>query len=696
MTGLSMGIDIGGTFTDVVIYDPNRGTPYIWKELTTPDDPTFGAIAGVKNLLQREKLDPSLISRVVHATTLFTNAVIERKGARTGLITTEGFRDVLEIGRERKYELYDIFIEMPRPPVPRRWRREVPERLAQTGEVEIPLDLEAVVREASALVADGVESIAVVFLHAYANPAHELAAVHTLRTHFPDLSVTASCEVAPEIREYERASTTAVNALIKPLAQKYLDRLVIEIRELGIPGPFLVMLSNGGLTHVAEAKRTPVQLLESGPAAGALAGAFFGATSGEQTLLAFDMGGTTAKASLVENGEPLIAYTFEAAREKRLKAGSGLPIKISTVELIEVGAGGGSIAHIDELGLLKVGPESVGSRPGPSCYGRGGTLPTVTDADLLLGYLDPGFFLGGAMPIDRRAAEASMESLMARTGLSLTQVAWGIHDIVNETMASAIRVHAAERGKDPSQFALLATGGAGPVHVEQIARKLRISRVICPPGAGVGSAVGLLMAPARIDRVASLVRPLDNVDWAALEETYQALESDAAQVLLETGADDGVRVQRRADMRYVGQGFEIVVALPSGPYAHSSKSEIQACFEKMYAALFGRTPPTTAIQLVNLRVTVTAPIPGAGIVFGGSSGGSLLKARKRRRPAYFRELGDYVDTQVYDRYLVPEDATIDGPAIIEERESTVVVGPGSACRRNIAGGLIIDVSTGSL
>ncbi|MBV8406624.1 MAG: hydantoinase/oxoprolinase family protein, partial [Alphaproteobacteria bacterium] len=398
-SSLSLGIDIGGTFTDLVIHDPHSGRAVIWKESTTPHDPAIGAIEGTRKVLAKSGAKPSQIGRVVHATTLFTNALIERKGAKTGLLTTAGFRDVLEIGRERKYELYDLFIEMPKPLVARPWRREATERLAPDGSVEIPLDVDAALAEVAELVAEGVESLAVCFLHAYANPAHERAIGAAVAERFQDLSISLSSDIAPEIREYLRASTTVANAYVRPLAEVYLERLEQALHAEGIPGALFLMLSNGGLAPVGEAKRAPVQLLESGPAAGALAGAWFGRNAGLDRVLAFDMGGTTAKLALVDEGEPLVAYGFEAAREKRFLRGSGLPIQIATVELIEIGAGGGSIARRSELGTLNVGPESSGAQPGPACYGRGGTHATVTDADLTLGYLNADFFLGGAMKI---------------------------------------------------------------------------------------------------------------------------------------------------------------------------------------------------------------------------------------------------------------------------------------------------------
>ena len=417
---LSLGIDIGGTFTDLVIHDPRDGRAIIWKESTTPDDPARGAIEGTRRVLEKAGAKPEQIGRVVHATTLFTNSLIERKGARTGLLTTAGFRDVLEIGRERKYELYDLFIEMPKPLVPRPWRREARERLAPDGSVEIALDVDAALAEVADLVKDGVESLAICFLHAYANAAHERAIGAAVAERFQNLSISLSSDVAPEIREYLRASTTVANAYIRPLAEIYLERLEQALRAEGIPGGLFLMLSNGGLTHVSEAKRAPVQLLESGPAAGALAGAWFGRNAGLDRVLAFDMGGTTAKLALVDDGEPLVAYGFEAAREKRFLRGSGLPIQIATVELIEIGAGGGSIARKSDLGTLNVGPESSGAQPGPACYGRGGTDATVTDADLTLGYLNADFFLGGAMKIDGAATKAPSASSRTRWASSPT------------------------------------------------------------------------------------------------------------------------------------------------------------------------------------------------------------------------------------------------------------------------------------
>lgn len=671
---LSLGIDIGGTFTDLVVLDPADGRAVIWKESTTPDDPSRGAILGLHRLLEKGGITPQSIGRVVHATTLFTNALIERKGAATGLLTTDGFTDVLEIARERKYELYDLFLEMPAPLVPRPWRRPALERLGPDGRIEQPLDVDAALREVEALVAEGVTSLAICFLHSYANPVHERLAAEAIGRRFPDLSLSLSCDIAPEIREYPRMVTTVANAYVRPIAETYLDTLEAALKGAGIPGGLFLMLSNGGLTHVAEAKRTPVQLLESGPAAGALAGAWFGRHAGLDRVLAFDMGGTTAKLALVDDGDPLVAWGFEAARTKRFLRGSGLPVQIATVELIEIGAGGGSIARRSELGTLHVGPESAGAQPGPVCYGRGGAQPTVTDSDLALGYLNPDFFLGGAMTIDAEAAGKALGDLAATLGLDAKRVAFGIHDVVNENMAGAARVAIAERGRVPQDYALLATGGAAPVHAWHVARKLGVTRVVCPPGAGAGSTIGMLMAPARIDRVASFHARVAEVDWDATTRIFDELEADALAVVGATGADLSRRdIRRLADMRYVGQGSEITFALP----AVLTEAAVLAGFEAAYRTLFGRTPPGAAAQFVALRLAASAPMPGAGGILRLDGLGGSDAALKGHRDVQFPDAGGAVRTPVYDRYAIPAGTILEGPAVFEENESTFIVGPGA-------------------
>jgi len=702
----SLGIDIGGTFTDLVVYDHDGCSQLSRKVLTTHDDPARAVAAGVAALLAEGAVDPARITRVVHATTLFTNALIERQGAPTGLITTAGFADTLEIGRERKFELYDIDIERPEPLVPRHLRLEVRERVRADGRVMTKLDARQVEARAKQLAAAGVTSIAVVFLHAYANARHEAQAARLIARKLPRVAVTTSHEVASEIREFERASTAVANAYIKPLARRYLELMARRLGELGIPAPLLLMLSSGGLTHVAEAERTPVQMLESGPAAGAIAAAFFGHEDSGGKLLAFDMGGTTAKLSLVEGGEPLTAYSFEAARQRRFIEGSGLPIRISTIELIEIGAGGGSIAAVDEIGLLKVGPRSAGSHPGPASYGLGGGEATVTDADFLLGYLNPAYFAGGEVKVDIGAARRAIDRVAARVRLSPEAVAWGIHDIVNENMAGAARVHVAERGRDPRDYALLCTGGAGPVHAYAVARKLGLTRVVCPPAAGVASALGLLVAPARVDRGATVGIRLDRDRVGALETAFRTLEDAALAVMADTGLTlKTASVRRLADGRFLGQGFDLVVTLPDGPYAddEATRRALQEAFERAYREKFALTPPNVPVEFINIRVAVRAPVAAADGGLGVlSCGAPMFKDRARRvsagggavkgvRPAYFPEAGGWTETTVYDRARLGAGFEFTGPAVVEEEGSTLVVGPSGRAHVAPSGNIVVTL-----
>jgi N-methylhydantoinase A len=688
----ALGIDIGGTFTDLVVHEHASGRRWGAKVLTTHGDPQQGVVAGIRTILAEAALDPRRISRVVHATTLFTNALIERKGVPTGLITTAGFRDVLEIGRERKYDLYDIGIENPPPLVPRNLRLEVIERTHAGGTVDTPLDMENLLQQVDALRAAGVTSVALVFLHAYANPAHEIAAARAIAAHAPELYVTASHEVVREIREYERASTTVASAYIKPIAAGYIAALETEISRLGITAPLLLMLSGGGLTHAEEVNRNPVQMLESGPAAGALAAAFFGDRDGVADLLAFDMGGTTAKLSLVDNGEPLIAYGFEAARQKRFIEGSGLPIRLSTVELIEIGAGGGSIARADEIGLLKVGPDSAGSEPGPACYGRGGAAPTVTDANLLLGYLNPDFFAGGTIAIDRAAAATAVAGLAKTLGLTPESLAAGIHEIVNENMAGAARVHIAERGRDPRRYALVCTGGGGPVHGYGVARKLSISRLICPPSPGIASAWGLLVAPARVDRVTTIGFRLDTGTLGEFEAAFRKLEDEARAVVAATGLPlEGARVDRLGDGRCVGQGFDLVTPLPSGPYdGEESRAALHTAFVGAYREKFGRAPPDVPLEFINARVSVRVTVPG-GRIADIDYGGSVTDAVKGTRAAWFAEAGGFTEATVYDRDRLPAGARFAGPALVEDAGSTLVIGPAGMAEVMPSGSIVIEI-----
>jgi N-methylhydantoinase A len=694
-TAGALGIDIGGTFTDIVHLDHATGRQHALKVLTTQDEPSRAVIEGTRQLLERYALSPSAIGRVVHATTLFTNALIERRGALTGLVTTRGFRDTLEIGRERKYELYDIAIETVPPLVPRNLRLEVNERIAADGRVVTPLDRDGIRRAASKLVSAGVTSIVVGFLNAYANPCHEVEAAELLASAAPGVAVTTSHEVAPEIREYERLSTAAANAYVKPLAASYIGALSRDLGGLGIGAPLLLMLSNGGLTHAAEAMRVPVQLLESGPAAGALVAGYYGRLEDERRLLAFDMGGTTAKLSLVDDGQPLVTYSFEAARQKRFAEGSGLPIRISTVELIEIGAGGGSIARADEIGLLKVGPQSAGSKPGPAAYGRGGTQPTVTDANLHLGILNPETFAGGTIPLDLEAGECALAGLATPLGLDPDRLAMGIRDVVDESMTAAARVHIAERGRDPRAYAVLATGGGGPVHAAALARRLGATRVICPPAAGVASALGLIMAPARIDRVSTVGFRLASGDLGRLEAEFQRLEAEGRALVAGTGvATAGATVSRLADGRFIGQGFDLVIPLPPGPYDTGDEAEsrgrLARAFEAAYTGKFARTPPSVAIELISIRVSVTAAMPDTRVVSAENKG--FRVATKGHRRVYLGDARDgAIDVTVYDRAALAAGFVFEGPALVEEESSTLVVPAGARAEVRPSGSIVMTL-----
>ena len=686
------GVDIGGTFTDLVVVDERTGALRVGKVLTTAKDPAHGVEHGVQALLDEARVDPARVRAVVHGTTLATNALIERKGARTALLTTEGFRDALEIRHEGRYDMYDLLIDPPAPLVPRHLRREVPERLLPDGAVLRPLDEAAARRVIAELVDAGVEALAICLLHAYLNPVHEQRLAQLVRETAPHLAVSCSSEVVPEIREYERSSTTTANVYVVPLMARYLEDLERRLHGLGVPGQLYVMQSSGGIALPPLARRLPIRLVESGPAAGALAAAQAARERGDSRLLSFDMGGTTAKACVIDGGAPLVAREFEVARADRFKKGSGLPIRVPVIEMIEIGAGGGSIARVDRMGLLKVGPDSAGADPGPACYNLGGRQPTVTDADLLLGYLDAEFFLGGRMRLDRGAAERAVTEHVARPlGLEPTAAAWGIHRVVNEGMAAAARIHGIERGRDLRAYPLFAFGGAGPVHCWQVARILKVPRMLLPFGAGAMSAWGLLAAPLAFDFVRTVRARLDHADWDTLNRRFDEMEAEGRELLERAGvAADAAGVSRIAEMRYVGQGHEVEAPMPGGRLSAASLPAITAAFEEAYRALYHRLPQGVPIEALNWRVTVSGPPPR--LAFGGAGGAARPSADvvKGTRRAWFAEAGGWVETPVYDRYALGAGAIFEGPAIVEERESTAVIGPGARCR--VDDGLTIVVT----
>jgi N-methylhydantoinase A len=687
-----IGADIGGTFTDLVVVDAAGALVRIAKVLTTPAQPDEAVEQGIGEVLQEADVPAPAIAHVVHGTTLFTNALIERKGARTALIATRGFRDAIEIGREHRYDMYDLFMERPLPLAPRHLRFELNERVLADGSVLTPLDPEEVLRLIETLRAGRIEAVAVCLLHSYRNPAHEETVGELLRTHAPEISCSLSCEVVAEIREYERTSTTLTNVYVQRLAGRYLKRLEQRLRALGITGDLFVMQSNGGVCDVATACGFPVRLIESGPAAGALAAAHHGRLIDCPSLLSFDMGGTTAKACLIEQGAPLIAPQFEVDRKYRFKKGSGLPVKVPVIEMIEIGAGGGSIARIDGLGRLTVGPDSAGADPGPACYGQGGEEPTVTDADLTLGYLDAEFFLGGQMRLDPEAAARAIEVRIGRRlGVDVVRAAWGIHQLVNENMASATRIHAVERGKDVEKFPLFAFGGAGPVHAYRIAKILRCPRVVYPLAAGVMSALGFLCAPLAFDFVRSLPGRLEAMDWAAINAVLAEMERAGTRVLCRTVPADQITFRRFGDLCYRRQGYEIRVPVPAGELGPHSQGEIRAAFEQAYGAIYGHVLPDLEIDVVSWRVVAEGPRPAlrAPAADAGARRGEALKGR---RNAYMPELAGFAEVPVYDRYrLAPGDAFA-GPAIVEERESTVVLGPEARARVDDALNLIADLA----
>ena len=690
-TPLRIGLDIGGTFTDLVLADPRTGGLRLHKRLTTPEDPATGALDGLAAIVASHGVGLSDIGEIVHGTTLVTNAVIERKGAKLGLITTVGFRDVLEAGTEQRYDIYDLFLTYPKPLVPRRRRLEVAERIDRDGRVVTALDADGVRRAALALRDAGADAIAICFLNAYREPRHEREAAAIVRTLLPSVPVSVSSDVVAEIGEYARCVTTCANAYVQPLMATYLGRLERELRGAGFAGHLRLMHSAGGLVSVAAARQFPIRLLESGPAGGALAAALLGARAGHDDLLAFDMGGTTAKACLIEAGRAQIAPFLEAGREHRFKKGSGLPIKAPTVDMIEIGAGGGSIASIDEVGLLRVGPRSAGAAPGPACYGLGGQEPTVTDANLVLGYHDPAFFLGGAMRLDPDAARAAIERVAAPLGLSVEQAAWGIHKVVVESMADAARVYLVERGKDPRRYAMVGFGGAGPAHAAEVARALGMAELVVPPASGAASALGFLAAPLSASRVRSLPVRLDpTLELAAVEAVLAELEAEARVELAGGGVRDGIRVERIADMRLVGQMHEIAVALPDEPLGAAALPAIAAAFEAAYTARYAALQSDARIEAVSFRVTATGPAPALAI---GGGGGSAAVARKGERPAWFGE--GFLPATVYDRYALREGCEITGPAIIEEREATTIVAPGDVLRVDSAGNLRITIGAAS-
>jgi N-methylhydantoinase A len=677
MPSARLAVDIGGTFTDLAL--EHSGGRSTIKVLTTAAAPERGVLAGVGAILRAAGLAADDIAIVIHGTTLATNAVIERKGARTALLTTQGFRDVLAMGNESRYDQYDLNIALPQPLVPRHLRLPVPERLDNEGNVLIPLDAAAVRALAPKLRAEKVESIAVGFLHAFVNPAHEQRVREILAETLPEVPVSLSCEVSPEMREWERFSTTVANAYVQPLMARYLRRLEDGLRGLGVGAPMFLMLSGGGLTTIDTACRFPIRLVESGPAGGAIFSAYIARQCGIESVLSFDMGGTTAKICLIDDYRPQTARTFELARVGRFKKGSGLPLRIPVIEMVEIGAGGGSIAHVDAMGRIAVGPESAGADPGPACYGRGGRAPAVTDANLLLGRYDPARFAGGTIALD---AAAARDALAAQVGGKLAlgpeMAALGVVEMVDENMANAARVHAIESGKTYAGRTLIAFGGGGPVHACRVAEKVGIRRVLVPSGAGVGSAIGFLRAPVGYEVVRSLYQRFSSFDVAAVNALLAAMR-EAAMTVVEQGSF-GARLteSRIAYMRYVGQGHEIPVPLPVRTLTQDDVASIRAAYDVEYTRFYDRPVPGSDVEIMSYAVVVASVVEDADAApaLGAADAFAPEIVPARHQAVRDTLTGEVAEWAVFDRAALRPGALVAGPAIVAEDETSTLVGPG--------------------
>ena len=665
----SLAVDIGGTFTDAVLRGAD-GSVTVDKTLTTHHDLSEGFFRGVDLVLAKAGVRPEGIEGViVHATTLVTNALIERKGPPTALIITKGFADVLSIRNEHRYEMYDPQIEFAEPLIPRHLTFEVDERILADGTIlraVDPAEIEALIPR---MKAEGAVSAAICLINGFRNGANERAIAKALQTAWPELYVSLSSTVAPQIREYPRASTTAINAYTAPITAPYLRGLSAGLEKAGAPNRPLIMLSSGGVIGAEVAARNPVRMIESGPAAGALAAAYYAERLKLPRLLSFDMGGTTAKACLIEDFKPLVAGSLEVDRMYRFCEGSGMPLTIPSIDMIEIGAGGGSIASVDSLGLLKVGPRSAGSEPGPACYGRGGSDPTVTDADLVLGLLDADNFLGGDMPLDKAAAEAAVARLAEALGADSLQTARGIYRIVAETMAGAARAHATDRGVDHRGLPLLAFGGAGPVHACAVGELLQSTAVIFPPQASVLSAFGTLVTPVRLDLVRSALGQLDDLDWAVAEQLLDSMTSEALDALGETGtAPEDVRWRVGADLRYTGQQNEVTVTFESDPRESRDSEMIRSAFEAAYFSQYGVNPSHVPIEIVSWRLTAQGP-ENAGVGARAPDGPPAAPRGERLIPLWLTA----GPAKLYERSALTAGQEIAGPALIEERETTVVL-----------------------
>ena len=676
-----LGIDVGGTFTDAMIINEETGEIRIGKVPSTPKDPSIGFLDAVDTILKENNIEAQDVTYVVHGTTVATNAIIEGKMAATGFITTEGFRDMLEIQRQIRPSLYDLQFEKPQPLVPRYLCFGIPERMDFQGKILTKLDTDSVRDVARQLKKEGVESIAVCYLHAYINNEHEARTEALLKEEFPEAIISLSSEVAPEFREYLRASTTVINAAVRPIVSRYLTSIESRLKAAGLSAELLVMQSNGGVLTFGAASEKPVFMVESGPAAGVIAASYLGNTLGSPNVLSFDMGGTTAKTGLVRKGTPTITKDYEvgvaAGGTGTGVQGAGYPIRTPVIDLVEIGAGGGSIAWVDSGGILRVGPQSAGADPGPVCYGRGGEEPTITDANLVLGRLDPEYFLGGKMKLDVEGARKAIESKCAKPlGLDLLEVALGIVEIANTAMVNALRRISVQRGYDPREFMLVAFGGAGPVHANRLADQLEIPRTLIPMSPGITSATGLLVTDLKHDYSNTLIQPIDELDLSAIENTYVGMETQGRTALSNEGMEENsIRFIRQVDVRYIGQSYELGIVVEPGKFDGVRRDQILEEFHKEHERAYGFSAPGEPVEIVAIRLTAVGDIAKPTLREIGKTSGGVDSARRTTRSVYFAESKGFVDCPVYDRYKLSSGDVLQGPAIIEEMDSTTIIHP---------------------
>ncbi|MBW3633010.1 MAG: hydantoinase/oxoprolinase family protein [Chloroflexi bacterium] len=699
-TRYRLGIDTGGTFTDATLIDEVTGNIAIAKVPSTPADPAVGFLAASDRILREQGVAPEHVGYLVHGTTVATNAVIEGNVAPTGLITTDGFRDMLEIARQVRPSLYDLRFEKPPPLVPRHRCIGIPERLDAQGRVVVPLAEEMVRQAGRRLREEGVGAIAVCFLHSYLNPDHERRAGELLREVFPEAVISLSCDVAPEFREYLRASTTVINAAVRPIVARYLSTIEEQLRAADFAAELLVMQSSGGVFTFAAAQEKPVFMVESGPAAGVMAATYLGGVLGHKDVISFDMGGTTAKAGLIHDGRPRVTKEYEVGVIARSTGGGakghGYPIRTPVVDLVEIGAGGGSIAWVDSGGVLRVGPHSAGADPGPACYGWGGTEPTITDANLVLGRLNPGFFLGGEIALDvDRAFRAIEDRCAKRLGRDVLTVANGIVEIANAAMTNALRLVSVQRGYDPRDFVLVAFGGAGPVHANWLATEAGIRTTLIPMSPGTTSALGLLVTDLQHDYSVALNQRADRLDAPRVERAYQELAEQGCAALRREGIDAAdVRLLRQADMCYVGQSYELTMPLPNGIVDAGTLTAVLDAFHHAHDQAYGFSAPGEPAEFVNLRLTAIGTIAKPRLRDAPSRAGDDRSALKETRPVWFAEGGGFVDCPIFDRYRLAAGTVFAGPAIVEEPDSTTVIHPGFVARVDRYGNLLLTPDGG--